>query len=1216
MADYEDPGDHEDPDDHANPFLDLFPLMSRRRPRTSPSESESKIESSQSKDPNRVMHQEQPVPRCSRRPSTGARVDQAVGSDFSGHLGTPSPEETTDTTNTSQLSDMSPSRGHRSRRIYNSRGRRRGMSSSRIMSPPRAVTNLWTEGDENQPPAQTTRPYSHPEPVLDFEPFLSYYKQQEEEVQQQQQDEDEKEEEQEDEDEDEDEEEVAEWPTYSNGNNNLSTRVSNANSAPAGGTPAAYQSEHEEYNRFILDSGVTREAAAHASRIRIAAFQRSGDNFENTDGRVVVSTLSTSGSAIALMLYRSEHPDPRANDVWPNFRNAAKQPIRYYTLKKDMKVPLAARKSKSTSLIESARPTKMLKRQEPDDSELLSDHHPAPPGWPPGQLPTELFEEIANHLNRDDIKSMRLVCREFDRHLSQVLFNTVVVPFNTEIYGMLGQDQEPDFKGKKKVWIEPKGLTWKNANGDEIYNGHGLDVFKGFGKHILRFGMSFEVNEDSLANPPEKSLTECHQSFWGSYNWPYEEYRRFEDVARLESAADETPKMKVAFSELTRVRELALSIDSGLGWLNGPDRSIRARIMPRPPEVFGTLKKLPDRRSQAQRELWEHIKSCHYEARSNIKQATLYKLEANRPLSELQGASAILEKQPEMPFLDSHIIHEAVPHNTTDSQAPASFDDPEVLRRFAVPPSSSSTGVLYSSEVLPTDAAQLTSPIIPANLTKAQKEWLMETEWAQRAFLSSYMLAIIDNPTTFCQVHTLNFSQLSDRYLSMLGRTDFWNALPNLTNVTFLVIPGWRTVHKDEAGFVETPKICPTTGLEPFYKLLKNIISERANIKKLTIGWVTGGEHAEGIYARNKLIFPAPIVTERTVFQQEEPALSDLLPVFPHVEALTLKNCWVTPDSLRHFVNKHDKLSLKTLVLNSVSLSAIIRDGHNYIPQLPFAGNPPVMVATLPQIGGGQAVVPAVQPVDPQQLLANNIHALHHQIQQLQGQPADTQLFALQGQLHNQIQLHGLLLTQTQNQNQPQGQNQAQQQQATQAPAAQPNAAHVNPPLPSDSIPNATTVLKEKPRIGSWLDMLDIISPGLNLSHFDSEFSVSDPDRITSLTSIQLISCGYVRLPYAPYDQSDIESQSRIPRNPLIAKKYSVLSPAMLYAKWALLGEIIQEVALNELVALNAAWDLETGWSDEEAAGAVEFDGLLPGGSGRFSGIIRKEDKLAEASAN
>ena len=1021
---------------------------------------------------------------------------------------------------------------------------------------------------------------------------------------------------------------------------------------------AAYPEEYTDRHHFMYRPGTdSMDDAAHSIRIRAGASKRTKDNFETSDGRVVVNTLSSSGSAIALMLYRSEPPDLGANDVWPNFRNAAKQPIRYYTLRKDVKAPLLTKIMKPTSSQESTRSARMLEQEESSDVEMADENHVPAPGWPPGQLPTELFEEVASYLNRDDIKSMRLVCSEFDRHVSQVLFGTVVVPFNTEIYGMLGQEQKPDFKGKKKVRIETNGLTWKNANGDDVYNGHGLDVFRGFGKHIRKFGMSFEVNEDSLAKPPEKSMTEKHQSFWGSYDWPFEEYRRFDDVAGLESAADETPRMKIAFSELTRVQELALSIDSGLGWLNGPDRSIRARILPRPPEVFGTLKKLPDRRQQAQRELWDHIEACHQEAGSDIKQATLYKLEANRPLLELQGAGATLQQQPEMPFLDPHTIHEAVPHDTADFQIPVSFDDPEVLDRFVVAPSSCGTGILFSSAVLPTDAGQLMSPIIPANLTKAQKEWLMETEWAQRAFMSSYMLAVIDNPMTFCNVHTLNIAQLSDRYIGLLSRHDFWNALPTLTNVVLQVIPGWRTVHKDEAGFVETPKISPSSCIDSFYDLLRNNISSRSNIKKLTVGWVTGGEHAEGVHARNKLILPAPFLTAAKAFEQDSANFDENLLEFPHIEELTLKNCWITPPALLEFVKQHDKFGLKNLILNSVSLTAVLRNlvnnanNQNHAQQANVQiGNalPPAIAAALnlqfnnPHAGGGVQQPVHANAVNPQQLLQFHIQALQLHIQQLQahqqqGQITNPQLAALQAQLQNQVQLQAQF--QNQNQNPPQAQNQAQgqnglaqqlalnmanrfgnhhagvwQHQANLL-AAQP---HPPPPPPVPVVPtqNAQAVLRAQPRAGSWANILDVISPGLTLSDFGSEFSSHDPERVTSLTKVTLKSVGYARLLYAQFDQADIEPQNPIPRNQLIEKKMGALGPAMLSAKWPLLGEIVQEIPMSELTVLNAAWDLITGWENAEEAMAVEFDGLLPGGTGRVSGIVRKEDRVVETSSS
>lgn len=962
------------------------------------------------------------------------------------------------------------------------------------------------------------------------------------------------------------------------------------------------------------------DSALDSIRIRSGALKRSRDKFENMDGKDVTRTLNSKG-AVVVMLYRSGAPDPQANDVWPNFRNSAKLPARYCLL--DKNCPQATRESRRRR---SAKIIKM-KADAPVPQPVAGDELPDAPVYrPEWKLPVELLELIASHLNRDDIKSMRLVSRELNHYVSQVIFKTVVVPFNTEIYGMLGQEQKPDLKGKNKAKAGATlGFTWKNANGDDVYNGHGLDVFRGFGRHIRKFGMSFEVNEDALAKPPEKSLTERHTSFWGSYDWPFEEYRRFDDVAGLESAADETPRMKTAFSELSKVRELALSLDSGLGWLNGPDRSIRARILQRPPEVFGTLKKIPDRRAQAQQELWEHIEACHGEAASDVKVATLYKLEASRPLSELQENTMAAEDQPEMPFLDPHIVHQAIPHDTAEIQVPSSFEDPEVLDRFVSTPVSSGTGILFSSTIQPTDAGQLMSPIIPSNLTKAQKEWLLETEWAQRAFMSSYMLSIIDNPVTFIPVHTFNISRLSDRYIPLLNRIDFWNALPNLTNVTLTVIPSWRTVSKDEAGFVETPKINPSGGIDPFYDLLRRIISRRQNITKLTIGWVTGGEHAEGMHARNKLILPAPLMTADMVTSQDPGILQNAILQLPFVEDLTLKNCWMTPAALRQFVKEHDNLSLKHLVLNSVSITAILRPHQN--AQQAVGNQQPAMAGLLPAFqanGPGQH-----NAVNPGQILQFHIQALHLQIQHMtaQGGAYAPQVAALQAQLTNQINLQQQAANNALNQNA--NGHQAAQLQLTQvnnlaALFAQANAIQqqqaANPPAaPTQAAPNVQSVLRTQPREGSWMNLIDVLSPGPSLADFGSEFSQADAERRTSLQSIEFISCGYAKLPYSQFDQNAIEAANGLAastRGPIFTKRYNALAPAMLSPKWALLGEIVQDVDISELAALNAGWDLETGWKDQDEARAVEFDGLLPGGTGRFTGVVRASDRVAEASAS
>jgi len=558
------------------------------------------------------------------------------------------------------------------------------------------------------------------------------------------------------------------------------------------------------------------------------------------------------------------------------------------------------------------------------------------------------------------------------------------------------------------------------------------------------------------------------------------------------------------------------------------------------------------------------------------------------------------------------------------------------------------------------------SPIIPATLTKAQKEWLLETEWAQRAFMSSYMLSIIDNPNTFTPVHTLNISRLSDRYLPMLNRADFWNALPNLSDLTIMVIPGWRTVHKDEAGFVDTPRINPISGLDPFCELLSSHVVHRPGIRSLTIGWVGGGEHAEGLHARNKLIMPAPLMPlgvrdeNNTVFasdmmtELDANRLRSALLQFPHVERLTLKNCWITPAALLHFVKIHDSKSLQSLVLDSVSLTAVLRPNGNANPAAPQGGAFHLPAPPLGNLFGANALLNAFNNIGGQvanpaqaQVLPNNnqllqwlVQSLQVQLQHMQanagGVQQQNQMAALQTQLQQQIQ-------QLQAQNQQPGQQQqapapAQQQAlpnmqaqpqiaanqlAVTALATQVQAMHQQvavPPQQNFQPPtNPQSLLQSQPREGSWTSIIDIISPGTNLADFNSSHSKADPDRQTSLRSIEFISCGYAKLPHTTFDQAAIDhghGLAAIMRNPVFSKRHSALAPAMLSAKWMHLGEIVQEVDAAELAALDAGWDLKTGWEDADEARAVEFDGALPGGTGRFTGVVRKEDRVGDGGAD
>lgn len=965
------------------------------------------------------------------------------------------------------------------------------------------------------------------------------------------------------------------------------------------------------------DDGINRSAQEAEARLNSMSFRpgstkraRSPSKTDTTTN--MADTLKSQGAAAAVV-FSTAFPDSKASDIWPELRNPSKLPARYHMLSTEANTTddcISAR-CIFPEVDDLTRPTKLLKRTSPSGTPP-----PTSPGWPPGRLPTELYEAITDHLNRDDIKSMRLVCREFDRHVSQVLFKTVVVPFNTGIYGMLGPTEPSDGDENIKPGpLLPNTLSWMDGSDDDIYSGHGLDIFRGFGRHIRRFGMSFEVNEYSLGNLPNKSPLENQISFWGTYKWPMEEYCRFRDVAVLESTADETPRMAIAFSELTNVRELALSIDSGLGWLNGPDRSVRSSILRTPPTVFGSSRAIPDRRTQAQNELWDFFESCYPpHLKEDLRVAMLYK--SNIPVEFVRSDSlGLINRQPEMPFLDPGLVHEAIVRSIDRSGHYSREPGYSIL--FAAPPSD------FSSQ--PYNKPQSELNITPARLSEEQKEWLLETGWAQRAFLASYMLSVIDNHAVFTKVHTLNISRLSCCYLHLLDREDFWNALPSLKYVTLRAIADFRKVHKDNSGSVHAPLLDPSDGIFSFYALLRNHIVRREKVTQLTIGWETGGERAEGMFARNRLLLPAPVLPPPDATSLDPEEHEGALLVFPWVSHLTIENCWMTPVALSGMVRAHDKLRLKHLTLDSVSLT-----GVNVFPGFDLQHNQHLAHMV---VGVGPGPVPHAihnQLTQQHQYLQFQLHAMTAQLQWLQAQGPGNGQFAMQAQLQLQNQIANLGQIQAQlalniyghgNQQHHHHHHHhlahnaghmwmpAQGMAPGQVPGHPgPNPGQIIAPIGS-AYPDPDVVLKAQPQVGSWLYVLDMISPGLNLSDFGSEHSQADAERKTSLKRITLKSCGYAVLPHRPLDIGPSTARRLHPG--WDCRRIALGKIMLTDSYWRpLLGQIVQDENASEIAALRAAWGLETGWRDTDAAQGPEFDGLLPGGTGRYSGIIHRTSDI------
>ncbi|KAK8194422.1 hypothetical protein M8818_007613 [Zalaria obscura] len=802
--------------------------------------------------------------------------------------------------------------------------------------------------------------------------------------------------------------------------------------------------------------------------------------------------------------------------------------------------------------------------------------------WPIGRMPVELFAAVTQYLSRNDIKSMRLVSREFERGVSGTLFHTAVVPFNTELYDMIEQDKhvKQDVKGKGKAHhastpeeAETRSLSWKNAMEDKenkVYKGHGLRVFEGFGPHIRKFGMSFEVHEDALEEPPVKKPSSRFETYYGSYEWPNPEYCRFGELAGLERTADETSQMKAAMAHLDNVQCLALSLDSGLGWLSGPDKSLCSQIKSARPTIFGYSPSVKNYKKREQDELWEAIYSAHQTAGTLnlLKHSKLGHAPLNSPISAIPGLSRTAYSDTSLwSTMDVSAIAEATPALRSEN---GGISRTGMLYTYYDPPQSDE-GLLQLQETV---ASIASTPLQPAQLQKHQKEWLLEAEWAQRAFLMSYMLAIVDNGPTFSQVTTLNLAQISSRFLPLLSRPDFWSALPNLNEVTLKVKPDWRYIGKDEAGVVETQDIMPSDAVDLAYEILRNYIGRRISIRKLLFGWIGSGEHAEGMFARNNYLMPAPI-TRLSKSMLNLKVDADMI-TLPYIEDFTLSNCWLTPTSIVALVTSLEKQSLKKMTFDSVSLTAHPRyalgahGGPNQQlaqmwalqapppPPPPFPPPPVLFVQPAGQWGQPQAqlYVPPWQPQPPP--IGNGALPQH-----FNNQPAN---FWPQN-LQPPANVHGHTPTQPW------------------------YAGH---------------------REGSWPEIISALSPGTTLDSYRprNSWDTPLPPRNTSLTHLEFISCGYARISQPPFDQSTIEvSYSPYRGTDSFTKRRSALYKSMLETNDRHKGLITQHMPEREADALVSAWGMRMGWEDGARKVEPEFDAFLPGGTGRFSGVVRRVDE-------
>ncbi|KAG8159518.1 hypothetical protein KVR01_010155 [Diaporthe batatas] len=551
--------------------------------------------------------------------------------------------------------------------------------------------------------------------------------------------------------------------------------------------------------------------------------------------------------------------------------------------------------------------------------------------WPLDAVPVEIFNLIIRYLNRKDVQAMRLVSREFDSKLADSFFRNVVVPFRPEfeaLYGTLDVDlgfspeqqkyglvlkKRTDESSAIEAGNDSKARDNPTAMGDESLLSDGYRVFEQFGPtHIHKFALALELDELDLACPPVKLNQEIVPAPWGLYRWPIAEYQRYAQLEGIEKLADETGHMKRAFQSLRVVSEIGLSCDAGLGYLQGPDtNALCRRLQPpvfRPPIYDGAEANPEDQldedsdRSMGLIILKHMAMNAGYDS-NEWPRAVLRLLEdegrAVRWVEHVSASGAPSHKK--TPLFET----------TKDTTKEKLID---IIERLLGedPQSDKATGAAHAQAC----------GLVPNSLTASQVEMLLELEWAHRALMDSYVIAVMDNKDSFQALNTLTIARCSGQHVPSLMKEDFWEAMTCLKSFNLGVIPDWRRLHKDDTGGVSQRRISPIDSYGAVFSLLHNFVGEQENIKHVSFQWISGGEFAIGKSQRDRYIMPAPVLSNAANMTdlQHEFGENDVISL-PYVDKLSLKNCWFTPHVFLNVVKRLSRETLRDLELESVSLT-------------------------------------------------------------------------------------------------------------------------------------------------------------------------------------------------------------------------------------------------------------------------------------------------------
>jgi hypothetical protein len=807
---------------------------------------------------------------------------------------------------------------------------------------------------------------------------------------------------------------------------------------------------------------------------------------------------------------------------------------------------------------------------DPPECPLGEDGH----GWP-NDLPIDIIIMITRYLSHQDVRNLRLVNSTFASILVPVVFRSVVAKF-----------------GKSMFDVHLSNWERKPPEGS---------IFEKYGMEIHKFGISFEIDLEGLQSAKPKVIQNTQSSWWGKYTWPVPVYPRFKPLEKLENLADHLHLLRGAFKDLKNISELALCVDSGHGWLNGPDMSDLAVWKLRCSQghkVFGKTFQAEDKWHQHGRnELFkwaqinsinDAIKSMSYSSHMDqsipesqflksvaIRDFDSYAVESEQPDADPErhtggtvpqtnpnpfnaqhqqmfqqvgvqapnwawGAPPILNHMNIVPNpVNVHLINQATHRGVYDSrgrQHPRSrikkgeITQPQwpiVYNGYNVTAETGGHCTFVQNKL----ADPRVFPIQPGYLTEAQAQWLMETVWAQRAFLSAYTTAILTHKANFKHVHSLHIAKISSGLLPSLEQRELWQALPNLRTLKILVSPDWRTEYTPgDQSFQSNMLISPVQASIKFAEFLNRYVSRIEHLSTLIIGFVGGGEHATGLLARNQHVLPAPVTSDPRSWLTDHvtKANLDTMMAFNHIKNLTIENAWLSPFMLEGFMKKSKDTSLRQLTLDSVSLTGVNSQRTN-----------------TPMTTLEDGLKPEYAPV-----------------------------------------------------------------------------AWLQERLPTEHC---------------WPALIDRLTPGVTFNQLKYEAGLIDPIQVPppestfrgNVEKLTFKSCGYVKIsgiPQSDFNQNGLVMPNTSPRDHGLTARETLLresrslgemygnatASVMLREKdsqgheWFGLGKLTQCIHPIEKRVLEEAWHMTFGWgNDIERFEAVE-DGCFEGGTGRFSGVVTK----------